>query len=164
MTRRLPASAPSVRLAARSSDGSSRSGPRARWCAVPRKKKPSIMPATTSSIKATGTRSPTWRVADVGPDRRAQASVCVAPAGAVTRLGGGIAPALLVGLRGGCIGFIDRTEPGASRLRMAERAVQFPARAVRILATRHDFRHVDVRVEGVELRQLGLVRVGGDIH
>ena len=37
-----------------------------------------------SSIKATGTQLPTWRAADAGPDRRARASVCVAPAGAVT--------------------------------------------------------------------------------
>ena len=66
---------------------------------------------------------------------------------AVARLGGGIAPALLVGLRGGFIGLIDRTEPGASRLWMAERAVEFPSRAVRVPAARHDFRHVDVRVE-----------------
>src|SRR5215475_6651156 len=33
---------------------------------------------------------------------------------ALTRLGGGIAPARLVGLRSGFIGLIDRTEPGAS--------------------------------------------------
>src|SRR6266851_5545036 len=83
---------------------------------------------------------------------------------AVTRLGVGIAPALLVGLRGGCIGLIDRTEPGASRLRMAERAVEFEARAARVPAARHDFRHVNVRVERVELRQPSLVRVEGDIH
>src|SRR5262245_6547292 len=56
---------------------------------------------------------------------------------AVTRLGGGIAPALLVGLRDGFIGLIDRTEPGASRLLMAERAVAFPSRAARVPVTRH---------------------------
>ena len=83
---------------------------------------------------------------------------------AVTRLGGGLVPALLIGLCGGCIGLIDRTEPGASRLWMAKRAVQFPARAVRVPAALHDFRHVDVGVEGIELRQLSFVRVGRDIH
>src|SRR5262249_9111341 len=82
----------------------------------------------------------------------------------LTRLGRGIAPALLIDLRGSGIGLIDGTEPGAFRLWMAEGAVQFPARAARVPAALHDFRHVDVRVEGVELRQPGSVRVGGDIH
>src|SRR5215510_4354724 len=60
-TRRRPASVPSVHWAAKNSDGSSRSGPRARSCAVPRKRKPSTMLATTSSTKVIGTRSPTGR-------------------------------------------------------------------------------------------------------
>ena len=40
--------------------------------------------ATISSTKATGTRSPTWRVVDAGPDRRALASGCAVQAGVVT--------------------------------------------------------------------------------
>jgi len=83
---------------------------------------------------------------------------------AVTRLRGGLTPALLIGLCGGCIGLIDGAEPRTARLRMAKRAVEFKARAACVPAARHDLRDVDVRVERVELRQAGLVRVGRDIH
>ena len=99
-------------------------------------------------------------------DRRAATGYRASPRWAAPRRGGGH-PAggwdcsgVAGWPGGGGIGLIDRTESGASRLRMAERTVQFPARAVRVPATLHDFRHVDVRVEGVELRQPGLVRVG----